>query len=182
MNWNADKRSEPELEPELQQALRNYRASVVAWSEAEYGRPRQIAVSARVFGWRFAWAGALGCVLAAGTLAGLYLHQRGMEQAIQHLAGAGTAVNTAMNTEPPTAVQAADAGNDEQQIAQAAEDVASVENFLTREDLRARSEVQAGTGERTDEELLAGVNSDLIRQVPRAMEPLAHLMAETESE
>ncbi len=63
---------------ELDQALEEFRLSVHAWSEAAYNRPRTAAVAAPRGSWRLAAAWALGCVLAAGSLAGgLYdRHQR----------------------------------------------------------------------------------------------------------
>jgi len=57
-------------EKELNQALANFRQSVHAWSEAEYSRPRSLAPAAPHRSWRTASAWALGCVLAAGSLAG----------------------------------------------------------------------------------------------------------------
>lgn len=70
------------LEPGLDNALRNFRASVHAWSEAELSRPRIVPAVHR-HSWRFAAAWALGCLLAAGSLsAGLYQHHRNQMLAI----------------------------------------------------------------------------------------------------
>ncbi len=55
---------------ELDQALEDFRLSVHAWSEAAYSLPRTAAVAAPRGNWRLAAAWALGCVLAAGSLAG----------------------------------------------------------------------------------------------------------------
>ena len=74
-------RNKPEAnELELEQALGNFRQSVQAWSEAEYGRPRTVTAE-HLSGWRRTVAWALGCVLAAGSLGGgLYdRHHRQME-------------------------------------------------------------------------------------------------------
>jgi len=68
---------------ELHQALANFRLSVHAWSEAAYGRPRMAAAAVRRKSWRPAVGWALGCVLAAGSVAGgLYdrHHRREMAQ------------------------------------------------------------------------------------------------------
>ncbi len=68
---------ETSFEADLAQALRNFRASVHAWSNAELSRPRAIALAAHRHSWRFAAGWALGCLLAAGSLsAGLYQHHR----------------------------------------------------------------------------------------------------------
>jgi hypothetical protein len=60
---------------ELDEALRDFRMSVHAWSEAVYSRPR-IAVAPRQV-WRLAAGWALGCVLVAGgASAGLWQHHQ----------------------------------------------------------------------------------------------------------
>ncbi len=123
------------MEKELEQALVNFRQSVHAWSEAAYIRPLPVAVAARRHNWRPAAAWALGCVLAAGSVAGgLYdRHYRQQQAAMQ----------------------------------------AARQQQLAVELLRAKQ---------TDETLLAAVDSDVSRQVPSAMEPLAQLMDEYASQ
>jgi len=59
-----------ELEAGLERALKDFRSSVHAWSEAEYSRPRQGTNMVRLMSWRVAAGWALGCVLAAGSLGG----------------------------------------------------------------------------------------------------------------
>jgi hypothetical protein len=79
MNTNgANSNQSPEcMEAGLEHALRNFRANVHAWSEAELSRPRAISPASHRHGWRFAAAWALGCLIAAGTLsAGLYQYHR----------------------------------------------------------------------------------------------------------
>ena len=67
---------------ELDQALEDFRLSVHAWSEAAYSRPRTAAVAAPRRSWRLAAAWTLGCMLAAGSLAGgFYERQHGRELA-----------------------------------------------------------------------------------------------------
>ena len=56
-------------DPVLAEALKNFKASVDAWSEAAYSRPRTVAATKR-HSWRLAAGWALGCVLAFGSLAG----------------------------------------------------------------------------------------------------------------
>jgi hypothetical protein len=120
-------------DPVLDQALRNFKLSVDAWSESEYSA-RRIARAVPRRTWRPAAAWALGCALLASTFSGVAY--RGHERQIE-------------------AKQAA--AKFAEQRKQAA-------------DLQAASE----------EDLLASVDSDVSRQVPSAMEPLAQ-MAEDDS-
>lgn len=120
---------------ELEQALKNFRSSVHAWSEAAYSQPH---MPARVYrtSWRVAAGWALGCVLAAGSLTG-GLYERHHRQELAKVAAAQEAAR-------------------QQKLA--AEERARVEN----------------------EDLLAKVDSDVSREVPSALEPLAQMMAEDE--
>ena len=63
---------------ELEQALKDFRLSVHAWSEAAYSRPRTVAQGERRRSWRLAAGWALGFALAAGSLSGVVYerHQR----------------------------------------------------------------------------------------------------------
>lgn len=120
---------------ELEQALKNFRSSVHAWSESAYGQPH---MPVRVYrtSWRVAAGWALGCVLAAGSLTG-GLYERHHRQELAKIA--------------------------------AAQEVARQQKLAAEE--RARVE---------NEDLLAKVDSDVSREVPSAMEPLAQMMAEDE--
>ncbi|MGD0901698.1 MAG: hypothetical protein ABR924_02040 [Terracidiphilus sp.] len=62
----------------LEQALRDFRLSVCAWSEAAYSRPRMVAPVVRRRSWRLAAGWALGLTLAAGGVSGAVFerHQR----------------------------------------------------------------------------------------------------------
>jgi hypothetical protein len=62
----------------LEQALKDFRLSVCAWSEAAYSRPRTVAQVVRRRSWRLAAGWALGCVLVAGGVSGgvFERHQR----------------------------------------------------------------------------------------------------------
>jgi hypothetical protein len=124
------------LDPDLEEALKSFRSSVHAWSDAVYNRPRPVAAPAfdrKV--WRLAAAWALAFVLVAGGVSGGIL-ERHHRQEMAMIAAQREA---------------------EHQKQIAAE--------------RAREE----------EELLAKVDSDVSREVPSAMEPLALLMAEDET-
>jgi hypothetical protein len=79
MSWN-DRLAGDVDDPVVEQALRNFKASVDAWSEAEMSRPRTVKVVHH--SWRLAASWAMGCVLAAGSLTGaLYERQLRQEQA-----------------------------------------------------------------------------------------------------
>jgi uncharacterized protein HemX len=125
-----------ELEPELQEALRNFRLSVESWSEAAYNRSRPLM---QVHGrriWRLAAGWALGCALLFGAVS-FGVHERRVRQ-------------------------------EQARIAFAAQ----------QEKQRLAAEEQA----REEEELLARVDSEVSREVPSAMEPLAQLMTGDESQ
>lgn len=66
-----------EITPELDEALRDYRQSVHAWSESVYSRPRTVqTASPRRMVWRLVAGSALSCVLVAGLSGGVYEHHR----------------------------------------------------------------------------------------------------------
>jgi hypothetical protein len=136
---NLNKQAEPgegdEGDLALEQALKNFRMSVVAWSEAAYSRPRTAAQAVWHRSWRLAAGWALGCALAAGGAAGVG-YERHHAQEVARIAAARVA---------------------EQQKA------------VREQETRAE-----------EEDLLAKVDSDVSREVPSAMEPLAQLMAEDE--
>jgi hypothetical protein len=127
-------------DPVLAQALKHFKASVDAWSEAAYSRPRAVVRTARHSSRRAAgWA--LGCVLAAGSLAGgVYEHYHRQELA-------------RIKTMQAAAQKALQARQQAEQSASA--------SAVTK-----------------DQDLLATVDSDVSREVPAAMEPLAQLMDE----
>jgi hypothetical protein len=132
--------AEPDLagaDEALEQALKNFRQSVLAWSEAEFGRTRPAEKTLRERSWRLAAGWALSVVLVAGSVSGgVYDRHRRAEMA-----------------------KAAAA-------AQAARQQRAVAERQARED---------------EEDLLAKVDSDVSKEVPSAMEPLAQLMAEDDS-
>lgn len=124
------------LDPTLDQALKNFRSSVHAWSEAEFSKPRTVKV-VRLTSWRTAASWALGCVLAVASIGGAFYDRHHQQEQAK-----------------ATATEAA-----------RQQKLAAVQQ----------------TG-KDDEDLLAKVDNDLSRQVPRAMEPLAQLMAEDEAQ
>jgi hypothetical protein len=123
-----------ELDGRVEQALKNFRSSIHAWSESEYSRPRTVK-HVHYTSWRVATGWALGCVLAAGSLTG-GLYERHHQQELAKMA-------------------AAEAARQKQAAAE-----------------RANKE---------EEDFMVKVDSDVSRQVPSAMEPLAQLMAEDEA-
>ena len=123
------------LEPELREALGNFRSSVTAWSEAMVSHPREVKSPARR-NWGAVTKWALGCAVFVGTVSGgVYQNHRQQEIAKAEAAAARAA---------------------EQQ-----------------KELAARA-AQAQSAE----ELMAKVDSDISRQVPSALEPLASLMTD----
>jgi hypothetical protein len=139
MTWN-DRLAGDNEDQVVEEALRNFKASVDAWSEAAYDRPRT--VRAVRYGWRSAAAWALGCVIAAASVSGaMYEHRHQQELA-------GIAAAKAARQKAAEAKLAA-----EQQTANIA-----------------------------DQDLLATVDDDISRAVPAAMEPLAQLMDEKQTD
>jgi hypothetical protein len=116
----------------LEEALKNFRLSVHAWSEAELSRPRTATVTARHWNWRLASGWALGCVLVVGGASGALFEHHERQVALARIT--------------------------------AAQDAAHQRDIALQ---RARAE---------EDQLLAKVNSDVSRDVPDAMEPLAQLM------
>jgi hypothetical protein len=128
--------TDAEQDVELEQALKNFKSSVLAWSDAMYSRPRTVAREVRLQNWRLALGWALGCVLVAGSVSGGLLER-----------------------------------NHRQEVARIAAERRAAEQ------LRQVRQQQAAMV--SDEVLLADVDSDVSRQVPSAMEPLAQMMDET---
>jgi hypothetical protein len=153
MNWHEDLAGES---PEFKQALKHFKASMDAWGDAALSRPRTATPVAVRPGWRPAASWALGCLLAAGSLAGAVhaiVHRQEMaRQAVQKAAqqSATRQASAAPQTVLPVGAQ----------VAKSAPLAATQ---------------KAGSGVE-DESLLASVDNDVSRQVPAAMEPLAQLM------
>ena len=123
-----------ELEPELRQALSNFKSSVDAWSESAISRPRQVTSPARA-NWGLVTKWALGCAVFVATVSGgVYEHHRQQEDARAEAA----------------------------RMAQQQQELAAQ---------RAKEEA----------DLMAKVDTDISREVPSALEPLASLMNENQS-
>ena len=108
MNWQQDMAGE---NPELEQALRHFKASMDAWSEAAYSRPRTAARLAVRHSWRMVAGWALGCLLAVASLAGagheLYHRQQLAKLAAQKAAQQAAVKRAAAGrvTAQPTSAQ-----------------------------------------------------------------------------
>src|SRR5580704_8638324 len=82
----ASKSSPSEIDDQIVAgALKHFKASVDAWSEAAYSRPRFSDMKSRAVAqhnWRLAASWALGCLLIAGSFAGgLYEHRQRQQAA-----------------------------------------------------------------------------------------------------
>ena len=122
----------------LEQALRNFKLSVRAWSEAAYSRPRAAQMTARHRSWRLAAGWAMACVLVAGTVTGGVFERAEQQRAVR-----------------AAAVKAQQA---QQQLAAA-----------------RQRQLQ-------DQKLMTAVDTDISQEVPSAMEPLADLMQDGETQ
>ena len=167
MNWEQDRSGEsPQMDLELEQALKHFKASMDAWSGAAYSRPRTATQAAVRHTWRMAASWALGCVVVMGSLAGavhVVVHRQEMariaaQKAAQKAAEERTAA--AQVTAQPTSAQPTSTQSGKKTPAATVRKVSA-----------AQDSAQA-----QDEELLASVDSDVSREVPAAMEPLAQLM------
>lgn len=152
----------------MEDALRNFRSSIHAWSEAEFVRARTVLHSEHRRTWRRAAAWAVGCALAVGTLsAGIYehhSHDRLARIITQRIVAQRTAAQRTLQQNQLLADQGA-APN--QSAAQSpAEDA-----------LQAPAQ-----GQSADARLMAAVDRDVSQPVPSAMEPLAQLMEESASQ
>lgn len=141
-------------DPVMAGALKNFKASVDAWSEAAYSRPRTAENTAR-HSWRLAASWALGCVLVVGSLAG-GLYEQHHRQELARIAAQKAAQKAA-------------------QERAAAKQPAPV--IVTKQQPTAVAKTNA-----ENEDLLATVDSDVSRVVPAAMDPLAQLMNENGNE
>jgi hypothetical protein len=151
MNWEQDLAGENR---EFAETIGNFKASMDAWSDAALSRPRAVAASSLrpATRWRLAASWALGCLLATGSLAGA-LHVMVHRQDL--------------------AKQAAQQA--EQKAAAASPQAAPATSTQESKDPSSASTPKP-EAESQDAALLATVDSDVSRQVPAAMEPLAQLM------
>ena len=110
MSWND--RLAGENDPEVRQALRNFKACVDAWSEsAELARSRppaaaKVAAKTVPHSWRLAATWALGCAMAVASVAGaLYEHQH--KQELARIAAAKAAAQKAAQQNPAAGQESA---------------------------------------------------------------------------
>jgi hypothetical protein len=152
-------------DPIVAGALKHFKASVDAWSEAAYSRPRfnesrlsesRSAVRTAQHNWRLAASWALGCLLIAGSLAGgLYAHRQRQEAA---------------------RAAAMKAAEQKAELIRAAAEQRVTPTPVAAISIATKRPTAVKRAVNTDEDLLATVDSDVSRQVPAAMEPLAQMM------
>ena len=147
MNWHEE---EAKDSPEVKQALKYFKSSMDAWSDAALSRPRMMVETEARSSWRPAAGWALGCLLVAGSVT----------IAVHHFVQRKTAVPTAQTVRQKPAAQQTAAKQVNVQMQSPAP-------------VHAVAKQEAGV---TDEDLLASVDQDISRQVPAEMEPLAQLM------
>ena len=131
------------LDPALQHALEDFKASVHAWSAAEFRRSRRVRAVMVQRTWRLAAGLSLATALIAGTISG-QLYQRHVRQ---------------LQAEAAAAARQAELQHE-----------------------MAAEKAQAVQKQAQDDEDLASIDSAISREVPSAMEPLAALGEETESQ
>jgi len=141
-------------DPMVTGALENFKASVDAWSDAAYHRPRTVVKAAR-HTVRLAASWALVCLLAAGSLAG-GLYERHHRQELARIEASKAAIKAA-----------------EQKVAL---EHAASEKPVKATTVTKRQPTAVKRAANENEDLLASVDSDVSRQVPAAMEPLAQMM------
>lgn len=140
-----------EMDPVLKQALGDFKASVHAWSEAEFARLRTAHATAHgLRRWALGWS--LAGVLLAGGVTGVVMLGH---QGHQGLATANGAQSPTKRTPEP------------------------VQKTATQEAAHAVSTQAAVQLDPQEEELMASVDSAVSRTVPSAMDPLVDLGTES---
>jgi hypothetical protein len=157
MSWR-EKNSDGIEDAVLDQALKNFKSSVDAWSDAAYSRPRSAVRVARR-GWAVAAGWALGAALAVCALAGVAVERQHVKQEARIAAVKAAALKTQQQSAEQAKLPT------EQQRAHA-------------EQVSTRKATAEQSGNAADEDLLATVDSDVSQQVPAAMQPLAQMMDE----
>lgn len=161
MNWEHDLAGE---DRELKQALKHFKTSMDAWSEAAMSRPRMVAKASVRHNWRRVASWAMGCLLAACSLAvgvhTIYHGQQMVKLSAQKTAQQAAVEQVASVQEPALPASA-----------QAAEAAPVPDTKAVKDDAGAQ-----------DKDLLASVDRALSRTVPEAMEPLAQFMDDNEAQ
>jgi len=174
MNWEQDNSGESrEMDVELKQALKHFKASMDAWSyavstDAAYSRPRTAAKLAARHSWRMVAAWALGCLLAVGSVAGAG-HEIYRRQELAKIAAQQAAQKAAEERAAAARATAQPAGAQPEKKTSTA--TTRKVSAGAPDSARGQDSVRG-----QDDDLLASVDSDVSRAVPAAMEPLAQLM------
>jgi len=111
----AEELNETRMDPVLQEALKDFRLSVHAWSEAAMNRPRRPIHSAARTTWRLAVIWAMGCLLAAGSVGGA-LYERHHRQEMARQAAVEQARQRQLAAQPAAAASTRE--QDEQLLAE----------------------------------------------------------------
>ena len=167
-------------EEELDQALRRFRSSVQSWSEAEYARPRRLAVG----GWQRVRGFALGAAMASLVavcvipLAIRHGHPgQSVAQASPSLASASEA------SARPAQTGAAPADRSETVGEAAASPQSPRRERVSDQAQIAKAErngaASAPANQDSDDELMASIDNELAQRTPRALAPLANLMSDS---
>jgi hypothetical protein len=122
-----------ELEPELRDAIGDFKSSINSWSESALSQPRVINAP-RGINWAHVSKWALGCAVFVGTVSG-GVYESHRQQELANLEAAR---------------------------------IAQQQRELAAQHLREEAD------------LMAKVDSDIAREVPSALEPLASLMDENQ--
>lgn len=150
-------------DPALAETLRHFKQSVDAWSNAAYGRTRS--AEPRVgYRWRLAASWALGAALAFGCFAGAayeYFHSQ------------------QLNTS--AALKSAEQKAAQQRLSRV-EKLAAEEHAIERQVAADKANAAPTAAPENNQSLMATLDSDVSREVPAAMEPLAQLMDSTGTE
>ncbi len=177
-------------EEELDQALRRFRSSVQSWSEAEYARPRRLAVG----GWQRVRGFALGAAMASLVavcvipLAIRHGHPgQSVAQASPSLASASEASARPAQTSPaqtsPAQTGAAPADRAETVGEAAASPQSPRRERVPDQAQIAKAErngaASAPANQDSDDELMASIDNELAQRTPRALAPLANLMSDS---
>lgn len=136
--------------PQVEEALKHFKASMDAWSDAARSRPRTAEVRVRQRSWRPVAGWAFGCLLMVGSAT----------IAVHHFVLRQLAAPTAQTLRQKPVAQPTAAVKIDAQTQRSAP-------------MRAIVKQEPST---KDEDLLASVDRDISQQVPDAMEPLAQLM------
>jgi len=156
-----------EGEEELRELLGDLKLSIDAWSEARYQRPRTVAARHKSFHWQLALSGALGIFTVAAVATVSFHSGRNPVPAGQ-----------SASVQAPAAAAAQKSTAQQDAVAEIAAKIPGIKQIPAS--LPALGKM-VSSEPREEEDLLARVDSEVARETPSAMEPLARLMAEDEA-